>query len=498
MRRANLVAWPFPAASECDMSPKSSVPAPVLVWFRRDMRVGDNPALTAAAQSGRPIIPVYVHDEGISEGGAARWWLHHSLGALGKDLQRLGAPLVLLKGDASSALETLAASTGAEAVYFNRASPPVEADREAQITSRLQRRGVIGHGYDAALLFPPGAIRNKSGGNFKVFTAFWKACLAFPDPAPSIPAPAELNGWKGPIATNEVDALRLLPTGVDWTAGLHQAWVPGEANAQRRLTDFLEDNVICRYDGDRDRPDRDGTSRLSPHLAFGEISVRTVWRAVRTMCEPGEGVTRFLTELGWREFCYDLLRHNPSLADAPLRSEFLAFPWKNDRAAIKAWRKGQTGYPIVDAGMRQLWQTGWMHNRVRMITASFLVKHLLCPWQEGERWFRDSLVDADPANNPAGWQWVAGCGADAAPFFRIFNPVLQGERFDPDGHYVRNYVPELAGLPARWIHQPWKASPLELAAAGVRLGKDYPHPIVDYGRARDLALSASPSISFWQ
>ncbi|CAK0746137.1 Deoxyribodipyrimidine photo-lyase [uncultured Gammaproteobacteria bacterium] len=478
-----------------DMSLKPFALSPVLVWFRRDLRVGDNPSLTAADLSGQPIIPVYIHDDENPEGGAAHWWLHHSLKALGTDLGRLGSPIIFRMGETSAVLEKLAAETGADTLYFNRIPTPREAVREARIVSRLQSLGVSVHSHETGLLFPPGRIRTKDGNNFKVFTAFWKTCTTFPDPSPPTPAPNVLKGWATPVSTVGLDALGLLPSGVDWTGGLHETWMPGEADAQRRLTEFVEDGVIGHYDSDRDRPDREGTSRLSPHLAFGEISIRTVWHTVRSMGEPGNGMTRFLTELGWREFCYDLLWHNPGMMLRPLRSEFANFPWKGDKAAYNAWCKGLTGYPIVDAGMRQLWRTGWMHNRVRMITASFLVKHLLCPWQDGERWFRDTLVDADPASNAAGWQWVAGSGTDAAPFFRIFNPILQGERFDPDGHYVRQYVPELAGLPTRWIHQPWNAPPLELAAAGVCLGKNYPHPIVDHGRARANALEAFKMIS---
>jgi deoxyribodipyrimidine photo-lyase len=485
-------------------------PAAVLVWFHRDLRLADNPALTAAVASGRPVVPVYVHDDdghdddghgggghggGGRDGAAARWWLHHSLMALSQSLGILGTPLVVRRGSVPAVLDALVHETGADTLHFNQTAEPWASEREERIAGQLGRRGLAVHAHAAALLFRPQALRTRAGGQFKVFTAFWRTCLELPELPHPLPAPARLRGLDAPVAGDDIQALGLLPHGVDWAGGLREAWTPGERGAWQRLSGFLDGDRLETYEGDRDRPDKEGTSRLSPHLAFGEISVGAVWHAVRAKDSWGSGVSRFLTELGWREFCHYLLHHHPDMAQRPLRPEFNRFPWRNDATAVAAWRRGRTGYPIVDAGMRQLWRTGWMHNRVRMVTASFLVKHLLCPWQEGERWFRDTLVDADAANNAAGWQWVAGCGADAAPFFRIFNPVLQGERFDPDGAYVRRYVPELAEMPARWIHKPWLAPPAALAAAGVRLGTDYPLPLVDHGRARAAALAAFKSVS---
>jgi deoxyribodipyrimidine photo-lyase len=301
-----------------------------------------------------------------------------------------------------------------------------------------------------------------------------------------------LTPWDGTVASEPLVALDLRPRAPDWAGGLRAAWEPGEAAARDRLSAFLG-GAAARYRGDRDRPGVIGTSRLSPYLHFGEIGPRTVWLATRTAMAAGlpeaEGLG-FLRELGWREFSAHLLWQFPTLPDQPLRAEFAAFPWAGDRALLRAWERGRTGYPVVDAGLRELWTTGWMHNRVRMIVASFLVKDLLVPWQDGERWFWDTLVDADLASNAASWQWVAGCGADAAPYFRVFNPVLQGLKFDPDGAYVRRWVPELAGLPDARLHAPWEASPAELAAAGVRLGCDYPAPIVDHKAARQRALDA--------
>jgi deoxyribodipyrimidine photo-lyase len=296
-----------------------------------------------------------------------------------------------------------------------------------------------------------------------------------------------------PPAGDSADEWNLLPTAPDWAGGLRQAWRPGEGPGRERLEAFVDDDLRA-YGRDRDRPEPGATSRLSPYLHFGEVSPRQVWHAVRHRIEAdtvsAHGGEAFLRELGWREFCAQVLVDHPHVADEPLQSRFARFPWADDRETLKAWQRGRTGYPIVDAGMCQLWHSGWMHNRVRMVAASFLVKHLLLPWQWGEAWFWDTLVDADIASNAGGWQWVAGCGTDAAPYFRIFNPVLQGEKFDPDGAYVRRWVPELEGLPDRWIHRPWQAPPLELSAAGVRLGATYPAPIVDHALARARALAA--------
>ncbi|MBI1208145.1 MAG: deoxyribodipyrimidine photo-lyase [Azospirillum sp.] len=463
---------------------------PVLVWFRRDQRLADHPALAAAAASGRPVIPVYIHEDEGQDGAAARWWCHHSLTALAEQLAARGAPLVVRRGQAARALAALAVETGAEALHLNRSAQPWLAEQDAAVAALLRSQGVAVHSYPAATLFEPEALRTRSGTGFKVFSAFWKACRQLPEPPPPAPAPRRLAGWSRALASEPITALGLLPSGVDWTGGLGATWTPGEAGGAQRLAAFLSGGALEGYAGQRDRPDREGTSRLSPHLAFGEIGPRTLWHAVRLHGGDRPGVERFLTELGWREFCHVQLHHNPDLAERPLRPAFEKFPWRDDAAGFRAWCRGRTGYPLVDAGMRQLWHTGWMHNRVRMVAASFLVKHLLCPWQRGERWFHDTLVDADAANNAANWQWVAGCGADAAPFFRIFNPVAQGQRFDPDGDYVRVHVPELAGLPALWIHRPWLAPASVLAGAGVRLGAVYPLPVVDHAMARARALAA--------
>ena len=474
----------------------------VIVWFRQDLRLRDNPALTAACETGAPILPVYILDEageGRWPGGAAsRWWLHHSLASLDADLRERGSRLLLARGDSAVVLEKLRVQTGARAVYWNRRYEPAIIARDKVIKARLPAAGVDARSFNSALLFEPHAIRNKSGGPFQVFTPFWRHCLALPVEGPvklppgKFPAPAK---WP---ATLELAELDLRPR-IKWDEGLAAAWRPGETAALKRLKQFTA-GAMEAYADQRNFPETDGTSALSPHLHFGEIGPRQIWAAVRKLSQDSgvfpahRGGQVFLSEVGWREFACHLLYHFPRTPEEPLRKEFSAFPWVKDPAALRAWQKGRTGYPLVDAGMRQLWQTGWMHNRVRMIVASFLVKHLRISWQAGAAWFWDTLVDADLASNTLGWQWAAGCGADAAPYFRIFNPILQGGKFDPEGSYVRRWVPELARLPAEFIHQPWAAPLHVLAEAGVTLGADYPQPIVDHGEARAAALAALQTI----
>jgi len=474
-------------------------PAPCIVWFRQDLRLADNPALHRAVESGAPVIPLFILEDasdGVrAPGGAARWWLHHSLESLGESLTGAGAPLVLRRGNAANILPALIDETGAGCVYWNDSFVPAAAARDEHVRTVLSARGVAVESFNAALLFDPSAIRSKVGKPFKVFTPFWRTLSTGPEPAHPLPAPITIMGICGNSRTEAVSSLQLLPTRPDWAVGIRESWTPGEAAAAERLHVFLEE-IVQDYRTGRDRPGQDGTSRLSPYLHWGEISPRQVWHAAKmragTVSETA--VEAFLREIGWREFTHGLLQTHPDLATEPMDRRFTGLPWRQDPAGLKAWRRGLTGFPIVDAGMRQLWQTGWMHNRVRMIVGSFLVKDLLLPWQDGEAWFWDTLVDADAANNGANWQWVAGCGADPSPFFRVFNPVLQGEKFDPDGAYVRRFVPELAKLPAKFIHHPWDAPADVLAKAGIRLGKTYPHPIVDHATARDRALDAFRSI----
>ncbi len=473
----------------------------MIVWFRQDLRLADNRALAAAAETGRPVIAVYVLDDGAAGGwpmgAASRWWLHHSLSALRADLDARGARLVLARGDSAKILTDLCREVEAEAVHFTRAHEPAQRAAEDSVAAALSGIGVAARGFGGALLFEPGTIRTGSGGPFKVFTPFYKACLA-ESPAPPVPAPEAVTSYEGRLAGERLEDWGLTPRHPDWAGGLRESWTPGEAGAAARLDAFLDDRLAA-YPSARDRPGKEGTSRLSPHLHFGEIGPAAVWQRtdLRARAKGGaaaKGAAAFLRELLWREFSGHLLFHFPDLPEQPFKPQFARFPWAEDAAALAAWRRGRTGYPLVDAGMRELWHSGWMHNRVRMVAASFLVKHLLLPWQEGERWFWDTLVDADLANNAAGWQWVAGSGADAAPYFRIFNPVLQGRKFDPDGRYVRRWVPEIAGLPDKRLHSPWEAGEAELDAAGIELGRDYPRPIVEHAFARARALERLEAI----
>ncbi|MEQ8179666.1 MAG: deoxyribodipyrimidine photo-lyase [Amphiplicatus sp.] len=472
---------------------------PVIVCFRRDLRLADNPALHAARESGAPVAPVFILDEeeAFAPGGAAKWWLHRSLKAFASNLEKAGASLILKRGRAAEIIPSLADAIKASAVYWNRRYAPAHVEADKALKAALTDAGYEVKSFSAALLREPWEVETKSGGPFRVYTPFWKALSAKGPTRKALPGLRKVNGLGEAVPSDELDDWNLEPRNPDWARGFAEMWRPGESGAHAALREFLE-GPAASYARGRDMPALSATSRLSPHLAFGEISPVQVWQATHAQVESG-GISRqagekFLSEIGWRDFSYNLLFYNEGMDERPLRTEFASFPWRNDPKGLDAWKKGRTGYPIVDAGMRQLWRTGWMHNRVRMIAASFLVKDLLIPWQEGARWFQDTLVDADPANNSASWQWVAGSGADAAPFFRIFNPVSQGEKFDPAGDYVREYVPELAGLPAEFIHAPWKAPEATLKKAGVTLGETYPEPVVDHAFARTRALDAFKTI----
>jgi len=466
-----------------------------IVWFRQDLRVADNPALTAARDG--PVIPVFVfapnEDGAWAPGGASRWWLHHSLARLKEALEGLGSTLCLRTSDDSlRTLLALAQECGATRIVWNRRYEPAIIARDQRIKTALRQAGLQVDSYNGSLLHEPWNIQTKSGGPFQVFTPFWRHCLSLPDPMEPLAAPSMIAPDRWPFCAT-LESLDLLPH-IDWAGGMRAAWTPGSIGAQESLQRFLA-AAFEDYGALRDRPAVRGTSRLSPHLHFGEISPREIWHATRQFAQGRDAnnawrQSQFLAEVGWREFAHHLLYHFPQTPTAPLRSNFARFPWASNEAALAAWTRGLTGYPIVDAGMRQLWQTGWMHNRVRMIAASFLVKDLLTDWTHGARWFWDTLVDADLASNTLGWQWVAGCGADAAPFFRIFNPTTQGSKFDPVGAYVRRWVPELSRLPDDWIHRPWDAPSGVLATAGIRLGTDYPQRIVDHDVARKAALGA--------
>jgi deoxyribodipyrimidine photo-lyase len=468
-----------------------------IVWFRRDLRLADNPALQAALSRAERVIPVYLHCPGEAgawrPGAASDWWLHHSLADLGRALARLGSRLTVRQGsDSLALLRDLVAETGADQVYWNRLHEPEAIARDRRIKVALRGQGLTVESGNAALLHEPARLRAEGG--YRVFTPFWRALLAAGiDQAVAAP-PAALPPVPA-LPSVPVESLALLPR-LAWASAFPGTWSPGEAGAQAALAGFLG-RGLPGYGAGRDLPGRPATSRLSPHLHFGEIGPRQIVRALleatgQPPAADGRGdADRFAAELGWREFAHHLLFHAPHTAEQPLDARFAAFPWRADYADdLRAWQRGETGLPLVDAGMRELWATGWMHNRVRMVAASFLTKNLLVPWQEGARWFWDTLVDADLASNSLGWQWTAGCGADAAPYFRVFNPALQGEKFDPDGVYVRRWLPQLARLPDRFLHRPWAAPARVLAEAGVSLGIDYPDPVVDLKASRERALAA--------
>lgn len=466
-----------------------------IVWLRQELRVADNPALYQAAASGNEVIPVFVWNGADNTVGAAsRWWLHGSLQALSRDLETLGAPLILLTGVADKVLAALARKYAADAVFWSRAYDPEGCAQDDAVERALREQGTGCRIFAGANhLLNIAEIRNKTGGPFKVFTPFYKHAASLPVERP-VPAPKKLVPLSASVKGVSLRSLALEPE-MDWAGGLRAAWKPGAAAAGTRLGAFVEEGLRS-YAVERDIPGQEGTSRLSPHLHFGEISPRTVLYTVREYCESAKDKALFreaevfIRQLYWREFAHHLLHHFPHMTERPMYPAFEKFPWREDKAQLRAWQRGRTGYPIVDAGMRELWATGWMHNRVRMIVGSFLVKDLLLPWQAGADWFRDTLVDADPANNTLGWQWVGGCGPDAAPYFRVFNPVLQSKKFDPDGVYIKHWIPELARLRGGGLHAPWTASPEELQVAGVTLGKNYPRPLVDHAAARDRALLA--------
>jgi deoxyribodipyrimidine photo-lyase len=478
------------------MTDTSHCTHPCIVWFRDDLRLSDHPALHAASKTGAPVICLYALDEqsaGIRPlGGAVRWWLAQSLRALQASLKAIGGTLVLRRGRAADVIAAVAREVDAAHVFWNEIAQVPHLAVADEVIAFLADLNVGAQSFDGDLLARPASVRTKEGRGLRVFTPFWRRIVAMGDPAKPLPAPKTLRS--GPvIAGDALEDWQFEPSQPDWAAGFRATWTPGEAAAHKQLRSFLKSRV-GGYANDRDRPDRAGTSRLSPHLRFGEISPRQVWYAARFAAaehpKVATDIDKLLSEVGWREFCRHLLFDVPDLAERNLQPAFDGFPWRTDRKALRAWQRGQTGYPIVDAGMRELWHTGVMHNRVRMVVASFLVKHLLIDWREGEKWFWDTLVDADAGSNPANWQWVAGCGADAAPYFRVFNPILQGKKFDPDGLYVRRWVPELKAMPSKTIHEPWNASPLELGVAGVTLGKSYPMPIVDHKAGRERALKA--------
>ncbi|MEB3286380.1 MAG: deoxyribodipyrimidine photo-lyase [Vampirovibrionales bacterium] len=494
--------------------------APIILWFRQDFRLSDHPALTAACQTACAVIPVYIWDEeaegGWPLGAASKVWLKSLLEALQKRLLKdKGNRLYVFSGDTQIILEQLLKTTGAQAVYAQRRYEPAARKQDEALQKSLQKPFKL---FEGGLLHQPEAYLNKQGGPYQVYTPFSKMLFdrlpqisPLPEPA-TIPALKNLDVLKSLEAMNakgmsviDIDSLPLLPANEpDWHSPMMNYWdygraghSVGEGAAQERLQKFIK-QAIGDYETARNIPSIEGTSALSPYLHFGEISPAQVWQAIHEAM-PREKVAAasahvFLKELLWREFTHHMLYHFPKTQKESLRAEFRQFPWQSNPGNFKAWQQGQTGYPLVDAGMRQLWATGWMHNRVRMVVGSFLVKNLLISWQEGAAWFWDTLVDADLAQNSFNWQWVGGCGADAAPYFRVFNPVLQGEKFDPDGAYIRRWVPELAALPAKWIHRPWDAPQEVLEKAKLPSHSVYRNPIVDHISTRDKALAAYKSI----
>lgn len=463
-----------------------------IVWLRRDLRLSDNPALKTAIGENDAVIPVYLLEEPSGQwptGAASRVWLHQSLEAFSADLEDIGSRLVLRKGASLETISGLISETGATAIYWNRLYDPESIERDTEIRSALEEAGIAVKSFNGALLYEPGKVANKQGNPYRVYTPFWRELerRGMPrqpsDPVSEVPSPEK---WPKSLS---VANFGLLPD-IDWYQGILDSWEPGEKGAHKQLSRFLEEDIED-YGERRDFPGEPATSALSPHLHFGEISPCTIFHEAIARADK---VTPYLKQIVWREFSHHLLYHFPETTEQNLNRSFDAFPWQKSKVDLRAWQQGQTGYPIVDAGMRELWHTGWMHNRVRMIVGSFLVKDLLIHWHEGARWFWDTLVDADLANNTMGWQWIAGSGADASPYFRVFNPVTQGEKFDKAGEYVKRWVPELGNVPGKFLHKPWEAPQQVLSDAGVVLGKDYPNPIVDHAQARLRALDAYDQI----
>ncbi|EHH68090.1 cryptochrome/photolyase family protein [Gluconobacter morbifer] len=475
------------------MSPASSLSRPVIVCFRDDLRMADHPALHEAAASGAPVLCVYVLDDETSDlpppGAASRWWLHGTLADLRGALEKRGGTLLTLGGPLEKILPRLAEETNARCIYWHHRLHEKERQQDERLIRTLNHKGVEVRAQWGSVLLDPERIRTKEGGFYRVYTSFWKALQGQAVPEP-LDLPSDFPFFRvapSLMKTDRLDEAALLPRHPDWAGGLRSTWEPGEREAHEHLTDFLH-HEVDHYGRGRDLMAEEGTSRLSPYLASGAISPRQVWATVGEHGLNGEDARIFRSEIGWREFARYTLYHFPQLCERNLNRKFDALSWRRAPEDLRAWQKGQTGIPVVDAAMRQLWQTGWMHNRARMIVGSFLTKHLLVDWREGEAWFWDTLVDADRANNTMNWQWVAGTGIDAAPFFRVFNPSRQAEKFDPDGDYIRRWVPELAKLSGKALVEPWKAQAEDLHAAGVTLGKTYPHPIVDLAEGRSRAL----------
>jgi deoxyribodipyrimidine photo-lyase len=465
--------------------------SPTIVWFRNDLRLTDNPALYHAIQNG-DIIPVFIYDVDAMDrdfGSAQKVWLHHGLVSLAADLKKHDTTLLVKKGDSQTILEELVKTTGAQSVMWNRSYEAWSIERDSKIKSDFTTNNIDVQSHKGQVMFEPWTIKNGSGLPYKVFTPFFKKCCEDLDAiGDALPAPQSINGVTHDMQSDDLD---LLPP-IDWNTDLASHWNISESGAWNRMSYFFENGLRDYKDG-RDVPSNDYTSKLSPYLRWGMISPRSIWHETNMYAMahdiPDKTKQKFLAEIGWREFSFNLIYHFPTMSTEPLQERFRDFPWRYSDDDLKAWQVGQTGYPMIDAGMRQLYQTGWMHNRIRMIVGSLLVKHLLLNWKDGEEWFWDCLFDACPASNIAGWQWIGGCGADAAPYFRIFNPITQGDKFDAYG-YVREFVPELKNMPDKYLFNPWDAPAGDLKMAGVTLGDTYPKPIIDHSKGRERALEA--------
>ncbi|NKB63199.1 MAG: deoxyribodipyrimidine photo-lyase [Gammaproteobacteria bacterium] len=469
------------------------MPSTAIVWIRRDLRLTDNPALNVALRYHDQIVIAYIFNDREEApwemGAASRWWLHHGLVSFAEDLKAHGGALVIRQGESLKTLIDLYNETRADAVYWNRLYEPAVIKRDKFIKRELGKNGIVAKSFNGALLYEPWDIEKEGGGPYKIYTPFSRRYFQLPLPGIEHRKPASLTFVKPSPAHLIPEQLNLLPE-KNWHNEFGNHWQPGEAGANEKLKQFL-DEVVLRYTTDRDIPATLGVSRLSPHLHFGEISPRQVWHAVQLYAsfrQREDDVKPYLKQLIWRDFAHHLLYHFPCTSHKPFREQFVDFQWRQNEAFFQAWCEGKTGIPLIDAGMRELWRTGWMHNRIRMLVASFLTKNGLVHWLEGAKWFWDALVDASLANNTMGWQWTAGCGVDAAPYFRIFSPVRQGGRFDQQGLYIKKWVPEIANLPEKYIHQPWAAPASVLSSINFVAGKSYPLPIVDLSSSRKLAL----------